>query len=115
MAHAVELGLLGGLDIDVDARHALGHADEVGLDAGLRAEAAQLVAREAGDKAESAALVPEVAEHDGDVHALAAREHLLVGGAVDGAQAHVVHPDDVVERRVERYGADHRATSTTLL
>ena len=84
------------------------------MDMRLAHASGDLCAREAGEKAQGAALVTEVAQHDGHVDALAAGQHLLVGGAVDDAQAHVVHADDVVERRVERDGADHAVTSTTL-
>ena len=75
---------------------------------GERVELAlDLVAREARDEAERRALVAEVVQDDGDVDALAAREHLLVVHAVDLARREAVETDDVVEGRVECYGIDH--------
>ena len=93
----VELGLLVGLDLGVDAAHALVHLDEVRVNAALGDEAGNLGAGEAGKEAQRAALVAQVAENDGHVDALAARQRLLVGGAVDDAEAHVVNAHDVVD------------------
>ena len=113
---AVDRRLLLGLCLHVNAAHALFDLDKVaGGTVGAHARL-NLPTRKAGDKAQRRGLVPQVGEHNGDVDPLAAGQDLLVVHSVNLAQAKVVETNDVVERRVERYGVDHKLlpTSTTL-
>ena len=77
------------------------------VDAGGIKKRLERDAREAGAEAERTGGVAEVAEDDGHVDALASGQNLLVARAVDHAEAHIVDADDIVERGVERDGADH--------
>ena len=108
-ADAVDLGLLLGLGLEVDAGHALRDLDEVAGDAELLEHALERDAGEARGEAKGAVGMAEVSEDDRDVHALAAGQDLLVVHAVDLAELQVLEADDVVERGVERYGVDHVA------
>ena len=113
---AVDRRLLLGLCLHVNAAHALFDLDKVaGGTIGAHARL-NLPTRKASDKAQRRGLVPQVGEHNGDVDSLAAGQDLLIVHAVNLAQAKVVETNDVVERRVERYGVDHELlpTSTTL-
>ena len=115
-AEAVNRRLLLSLCLHVDAAHALLHLDKVaGGTVGAHARL-DLPAGEAGDKAQRRRRMPQVGEHNGDVDPLAPGQDLLVVHAVNLAQAKVIETNDVVERRVERYGVDHELlpTSTTL-
>ena len=47
---------------------------------------------------------PEIFQDGGDVDALAAELNLLASGAVDLPQRKMLHPDDIVERRIKGHG-----------
>ncbi len=104
---AVDLRLTLRLRLDIDAREPFLEAHELMAHRERIELPLDLVAREACDEAERRALVAEVVQDDGDVDALAAREHLLVVHAVDLARRELIEADDVVERRIERDGVDH--------
>ena len=106
-ALAVDLGLGVGLDLHVYAREAFVELDEIMLDAELAELALDLAAREAGDEAECRAGLAEVAQHDRDIDALAAAEHLLEVDAVYGTGREGIQSDDIVERWIEGHRINH--------
>ena len=101
---AVDLALAVGLELDVDAGHAAFQVDKVGVHPHRAQPVLQRPAGKARDKAERAAFDPEIFQDGGDVDALAAKLNLLAPGAVDLPQRKMLHPDDVVERRIKGHG-----------
>ena len=113
-ARAVELGLLPGLDLDVDAGHTVVEVDEIGFQA-LRSQAAlQPGAGLARHKAEGDALAPELGQHAGHIDALAAQHAVLAFGAVHLAYfQRCIQTHHIVNGRVECYGINHTSVSFT--
>ena len=113
-ACTVQLGLLPGLDLDVDARHALREMDEVGGDA-LRGQAPlEPCPRLTGHKAQRRAPASQLGQHAGHIDALAAQHAVLALGAVHLAHLQrPIQPHDIVDGRVECYRVDHSAASFT--
>ena len=113
-ARAVELGLLPGLDLDVDAGHTVVEVDEIGFQA-LRSQAAlQPGAGLTRHKAEGDAFAPELGQHAGHIDALAAQHAVLASGAVDVAHLQLtVQPHNVINGRVECHCVDHCSVSFT--
>ena len=111
---AVQLGLLPGLDLDIDACHPLLQVDEIGVQALGGQAALQPGAGLARDKAESHTFDPQLGQHAGYIDALAAQHAILAGGAVDGRDLQrTVQPDDVVDGGVKCNGIDHASASFT--
>ena len=113
-ACTVQLGLLPGLDLDVDARHALRERDEVGGDA-LRGQAPlEPCPRLTGHKAQRRAPASQLGQHAGHIDALAAQHAVLAPGAVDVAHLQLtVQPHNVINGRVECHCVDHCSVSFT--
>ena len=111
---AVQLGLLPRLDLDIDACHSLCKADEISFQP-LRSKAAlQPGAGLTRHKAERHALTAKLCQHTGHIDALAAQHAVLTAGAVHIADPQLsVKPHNIVDRRVEGYGVDHRSVSFT--
>ena len=107
-ADAVDLGFLAGLDLDVDAGHALGHVDEIRVQAHLCQATFQSLPNEAGHEAQRHRGQPQRAQHVGHVDALAAELELFRLVSIDIVQlqpAGDVH--DIVDRRVEGHCINH--------
>ena len=49
----------------------------------------------------------QVSKDDGYIDSFSAREKLFKSRFIDGASAEIIHPDDVVERWIERYRINH--------
>ena len=111
-ACAVQLGLLPGFDLHVDAGHAVVQMNEVGAQA-LRGQTAfQPGTGLTGHEAQSHALAAQLVQRTGHIDALAAQHTVLPGGAVHLADFQsLVQADDIVDGRIERNGIDHDSVS----
>ena len=113
-ACAVQLSLLPGLDLDVDAGHAVFQMHKVGLEPLCRQTALQPCAGLPGHKAQCHALAAQLRQHAGHVDALAAQHAILALGAVHCAHLQrCVQTHNVVDGRVKGNGVNHASASFT--
>ena len=113
-ARAVQLGLLPGLDLDVDAGHALFQVHEVGAQALGGKAPLQPGTGLTGHEAQGHALAAQLGQHAGHVDALAAQHAVLAVCAVHLAHfQRGIQPHHIINGRVERYGIDHSSVSFT--
>ena len=110
-ALSVDLGLLTGFDLHVDAREPLLQVDEVGTDVRAADALFQRLAREARHEAERRGVEIELREHVRDIDALAAEVVFLAGGAVGDAAHKTVHVNHIIDGWVERDSINHTFTS----
>ena len=106
-ALAVDLRLLVGLDLHIDAGEAVRELHEVVSHAEALQLTLDLLAGEAGQKAQRRGLDAHVAQDDGHIDALAAPQHLLVVHTVDLACGEGIQPHDVVKCRVKSNCINH--------
>ena len=109
---AVQLGLLRGLDLHIDAGHAVVEVDEVGLEA-LRGQTTfQPCACLAGNEAQRDACTVQLFQDTRNIDALSAQNAVLSGGAVHFADfQRGVQADNIVDGGIERYSVDHASVS----
>ena len=113
-ACAVQLGLLPGLDFDVDTGHAVFQMHKVGLEPLCCQTALQPCAGLTGHKAQRHALAAQLRQHAGRVDALAAQHAVLTLGAVHFAHLQrCVQTHNIVDGRVKGNGIDHTSVSFT--
>ena len=113
-ACAVQLGLLPGLDLDVDAGHAVFQMHKIGFQSLRRQTALQPCAGLAGHKAQCHALAAQLRQHAGHVDALAAQHTVLAFGAVHFAHLQrCVQTHNVIDGRVKGNGVNHTSASFT--
>ena len=113
-ACAVQLGLLPGLDLDVDAGHAVVEVDEVGFQPLGDQAALQPRTGLPCHKAEGHALAPQLRQHTGHVDALAAQHAVFAFGAVHVADGQfTVQPHHVIDGRIEGHCVNHNSVSFT--
>ena len=111
-ARAVQLGLFTGLDLHVDAGHAVVEVDEVGAQPLCGQPAFQPRAGLARHKAQRHALAAQLPEHTGHIDAFAAQHAVFADGAVHLADfQRLVQTDDIINGRVEGYSVDHNSVS----
>ena len=113
-ARPVQLGLLPGFDLYIDAGHALLQMHKVGLHALCRKATLQPCTGLARHKAQCHAPAAQLCQHAGHVDALAAQHAVLTGCAVHLAyfqrcfQAH-----HIIDGRIECNCVDHTSVSFT--
>ena len=113
-ACAVQLGLLPGLDFDIDAGHAVFQMHKVGFQPLCSQTAFQPCAGLTGHKAQCHALAAQLRQHAGHVDALAAQHAVLAFGAVHCAHLQrCVQTHNVINSRVKGNGVDHTSASFT--
>ena len=113
-ACAVQLGLLPGLDLDIDAGHAVFQMHKVGFQSLRRQTALQPCAGLAGHKAQCHALAAQLRQHAGHVDALAAQHTVLAFGAVHFAHLQrCVQTHNIVDGRIKSNSINHTSVSFT--
>ena len=111
-ACAVQLGLGAGLDLDVDAGHALGQMDEIGPEPLRGQTTLQPGTGLTGHKAQSHALTAQLRSTPETLMPLPPSTQSSPGGAVHLAHLkRSVETDDIINGRIERYSVDHTSVS----
>ena len=104
----VDLRLLIGLHLDIDAGESFLYPDKIGSAAKALHQVLNVFPGKARSKPQRDAVVPEIAQHYGNIDPFAAGKYVFIEGPVDPAGLEIADPDNVIQRRIKCNCVDHR-------